>query len=286
MRPIAIFIEGLPGSGKTTFAKRLKPSFIKQGYRVKQFNEGNLNPIDLAWCALLTKEKFNAMIKKYPLLKDEFFTHSVILNDMYVFAFTQCNRTHTTKAFYEDMEQYEIYRTTDIDYFRSMHLRLWKQFDKNAEDNTIYIFESIYIQNHINELLLKYDYTDDAIQKYLNTLMNSFHRVNPILCHIEQKHVDMTIGKLAKERISNDKSKYNDWIDNVITYIKNQPYAKKYNYTNYKGIIDFFKARQDKTIVTLPKLSITQFNYILDDNYDDIYNALSSDINAVLQSYK
>ncbi len=284
MRPIAIFIEGLPGSGKTTFAKRLNTELNTRGYTVKQYSEGELNPIDLAWCALLTEEDFKTLTKKHPLLKHEFVKHSVKLDNTYAFAYTQCDHAYTTKAFYEDLEQYEIYRTKDIDYFMSMHLKLWKQFDKNAKDDTIYIFESIYIQNHINELMLKYDYSNDDIETYLTTLMQNFNRITPVLCHIEQKHVEATIGKMAKERVSKDKTKYNDWIDNVITYIGNQPYAEKYNYTDYPGIIKYFSLRQKKTVSLLPKLQMKKFNYLLDNNYDEVFKALTQDILSTIKS--
>jgi hypothetical protein len=114
--------------------------------------------------------------------------------------------------------------------------------------------------------------------------MQSFNRISPILCHIEQKHVDKTIEAIAKQRVSSDKTKYNDWIDNVITYIKNQPYADTYKYTDYQGIVNYFRTRQTLTTTILPKLTIPHFNYVLDTNYDDVFHQLSQNILKTLNT--
>ncbi len=61
-----IIIEGLPGSGKTTFAQQLYDDLKALGKNPKRFLEGEMHPIDFAWIAVLTDEQYQALLKDYP----------------------------------------------------------------------------------------------------------------------------------------------------------------------------------------------------------------------------
>ena len=47
------FIEGLQGSGKSTLVEKLSKKYPA----CTAFREGDYSPIELAWCAYVTKEK-------------------------------------------------------------------------------------------------------------------------------------------------------------------------------------------------------------------------------------
>ena len=61
------FIEGIQGAGKSTLTGRLAEMF--PGYQV--FREGDHNPVELAWCAYLTKEQYEEILLKYAAIADE-----------------------------------------------------------------------------------------------------------------------------------------------------------------------------------------------------------------------
>ena len=48
------FIEGIPGSGKTTLLNTMADN--KTDYTV--YREGDISPVELAWCAYMTKEQY------------------------------------------------------------------------------------------------------------------------------------------------------------------------------------------------------------------------------------
>ena len=53
-QPYNIFIEGIPGSGKSTLLDALARHFTD--YRV--FREGDISPVELAWCAYMTETEY------------------------------------------------------------------------------------------------------------------------------------------------------------------------------------------------------------------------------------
>ena len=55
------FIEGLQGSGKSTLVEKLSKKYPV----CTVFREGDYSPIELAWCAYVTKDKFDEILEKY-----------------------------------------------------------------------------------------------------------------------------------------------------------------------------------------------------------------------------
>ncbi|WP_017417227.1 zeta toxin family protein [Clostridium tunisiense] len=44
-----ILVEGIPGAGKTTTARRIKKRLISEGKNVILYEEGMSHPADMAW---------------------------------------------------------------------------------------------------------------------------------------------------------------------------------------------------------------------------------------------
>lgn len=61
------FVEGLQGSGKSTMVQRLSGELPE--YKV--YREGDYSPVELAWCAYVTEEKYREILDRYPMLRTE-----------------------------------------------------------------------------------------------------------------------------------------------------------------------------------------------------------------------
>ena len=81
------FIEGLPGSGKTTFAARLEKTLKSEGYSVARYGEGMQNPLDLAWIAILSNDAYFDLLKRYPAYSESIRAHTVKQEDEYHLAY-------------------------------------------------------------------------------------------------------------------------------------------------------------------------------------------------------
>lgn len=275
-----IFIEGLPGSGKTTFARRLHDGLKAKGVKVKAYSEGALNPIDLAWCALLDEATFEAFKKKYPFLEKSMDAVSMRRSDYVIVPFLQLDRKHLDQSIIKDFERYEIYNTNDLSPFKEAHLKLWKAFEKEADLNTVYIFECVFFQNHINELILKYNLTLPEQVEYFKDLLNSIKKLNPVIYHVSQADVDRTLSNIIEKRRSPDKTKYPDWIDLMVEHLNRHPYSKRLGFEGERGVYEYFKHRQGLESEILCHLEGSHHSFVLRNDYDRLFDSIEAVTNA------
>lgn len=59
-----ILVEGIPGAGKTTTARKIKEKLIDEGKEAIFYEEGMSHPADMAWNACLKEDEYNDFIKK------------------------------------------------------------------------------------------------------------------------------------------------------------------------------------------------------------------------------
>ena len=97
------FIEGLQGSGKSTLVEKLSKKYPA----CTVFREGDYSPIELAWCAYVTKEKYDDILEKYNNISTLINEKSHIEGDHRIICYTQI--ITDVPGFHKDLENYEIY---------------------------------------------------------------------------------------------------------------------------------------------------------------------------------
>ena len=60
-------VEGIQGSGKSTLVRKLSEKHPS----CTAVMEGDYSPIELAWCALMPKKEYEAVLGKYNSIRDE-----------------------------------------------------------------------------------------------------------------------------------------------------------------------------------------------------------------------
>jgi hypothetical protein len=270
----AIFIEGLPGSGKTTFARRLAGDLKEAGHRVIHFVEGDLHPLDLAWCARMTDKEFDAICQKYPTLAEELRMHSTIEEDIRIVAYTRVRHPDTNHAFYDDLEQYEIYKSDDAKRFLQVHHDRWRRFNESFDKDAIYVFECIFLQNHINELILKHDTDFDGMTQYFQQLAGAIRGTNPLMVSIRQMDIETTLNRWINERRSTDPSRYRDWIDSVNRYLEGTRHGHRKGFVGEDGMLRYCHHRQALEQRLLDELDIDVVRFDLDQDYNAVYESI------------
>lgn len=270
MKNRLILVEGIPGSGKTTVSQKIRDYLIDKRFDVKLYNEGDLHPVDLAWNALLTKEEYSKLINENREYENTIKQNSVFEGDYVIVAYTKLGLDKKQYDLMRMFENHEVYDgRVSLDIFKNIHLNRWRKFGqemKNTKDKIV-IFECAFFQNHINELLAVHEKDIKYIVNYLKELIETVLDLNPKLIYLNQNSVRDTLTRVSKERVSENKEIYPDWIDLVTEYFKNSNYGKRNNINGFDDIVEYFEKRQEIELEALKQLSIDSF-VITNFHYD------------------
>lgn len=265
-----ILVEGIPGAGKTTTARKIKEKLIDEGKEAILYEEGMSHPADMAWNACLKEDEYNDFIKKCSemwegskksISKEELISRiqrqTRIEDNNVILAYTRIDFPEDCYwSLIGDVASKEICDgRKSLDEFRDIHLRRWSKFAEQAllNDN-IYIFECAFLQNHIFELLGVYEKSDEEIYLYLKSLLETVKSLSPSIVYIEPSSVEDIIIQAANERKSPEGSGP-DWIDEVANWVSNMNFGKSHNLKGIEGVFYFCKER-----LRIDKLMIEKLN--------------------------
>lgn len=227
-----IFIEGMQGTGKTTLLNTL----AKKHPEYQVYREGDLSPAELAWCSYMTKERWESMLSKYPVLEQEIKAKTMTEGDRYITAYTQI--LAETRTFYEDMEQYEIYngRVT----FPVFHDIIMKRYEALPEGK--HLFECSFLQNSIESMMLFYQMEDTEIVEFYREAYEILKKKDFWLLYLDSEKIRENILQIKKER--SDENGNEMWYPLMLNYLKESPYGKAHNYQGLDDMIGHFERRR------------------------------------------
>jgi len=271
-------VEGIPGSGKSTFAGKIANYYRNKGIVVNLFNEGQAHSADLAWSACVPLGSLDTILSKYSELESEIRKNMDIEGDYAIIAYTQVKTDN--RIFYKELENYEIYdNRVAFDVFCNLLQSRWESFGRQAvEKDVLYIFECAFFKNHINELQNYQLANKTDIESHLNKLLLFVLNLSPHLIYLSQPNVRETIERVAKTRISD----HGNWIDMAISYVENTPYGKINDLKGFDGLIRCIEDRKQielDVLRTLPIKSIIVENN--DYDWENAWNKLEAELHKL-----
>ena len=272
MKSKLILIEGIPGSGKSTFARKIAGWYKNRGVSVKLYIEGQSHPADLGWNACVPVTEYNKILQRYEFLRNEIEKNAVIEGDTVIIAYTQIKTDYMD--FYKELESFEVYdgRVPDEIFFK-LHYDRWRFFGQNAErKEELNIFECAFMQNHVNELLFWRNVNEDAVIAHHTRLIDSVKCLSPVLIYLSQPDIRETIQRIARERVS---AEHGNWIDRCISYCENSPFGKRRNIKGFDGAMEFFTIRKKLEMKILTQLPIPYITVENEDyNWDNVWSKI------------
>lgn len=219
-----IFIEGIQGAGKSTLLNNLH----KHMPQYKVYYEGDISPVELAWCSYMTEKQYKDTCLKYPGLYNELKQHTIKENNRIIIDYTHI--LTDTEGFHKYMEQYEIYNGNLLyKDFRDIILKRYKAF--NGTGN---IFECSFLQNIIECLMLFYQMEDNEIMEFYSDIFAILGNKDFLMLYIDVADIKQTILDIKKERTDGNGNEL--WFPLMVQYLESSPYIKShYNKREYIG---------------------------------------------------
>jgi GTPase SAR1 family protein len=253
-----IFIEGIQGSGKSTLLNQLQ----KRLPDYKAYREGDLSPVELAWCSYMTIQQYEKVCNRYQDIASEIEAHTATEGDKKITAYTQI--LTDIPGFHKSMEEYEIYNgRVSYPEFKDIIFRRYSSFQGNGN-----IFECSFFQNSIECMMLFYQMSEKEIKDFYLEAYELLKSKNFRLLYLDVKDVALTIETIRKERVD---TKGNElWYPLMIRYLSESPFGKAHNLKNFHGLIYHLKRRMklEKSILDLigkDVLVLDSKNYEMDN---------------------
>ncbi len=227
------FIEGLQGSGKSTLVDRLAGKYPE----CHAFREGDYSPVELSWCAYMTKAQYQCILAKYPDLCGEIRRKSFPEDDRIIICYTQVKTDN--RRFYEDLEQYEIYNNRmSKDDFRRVILSRYARWNGSEE-----IHECSLFQNIVEDMILFQTATDEEIIRFYQQISQALRGKEYQILYLQSESIEDQIAVIRKER--SDDQGHELWFPMMCKFFDESPFAKAHGFAGEKDLMEHFRHRQD-----------------------------------------
>lgn len=247
-----IMVEGIPGSGKSTFAGRIADFYTGRGFKTRLYLEGDSHPADLAWQACIPAKEADTVLAPYAAIRKDIDRHTRYFEGYAVVAYTKVQTDNV--GFYQDMERFEVCdNRVPLDLYRGLHQKRWAVFGiEAAEKENLNIFECAFFQNQLTELLLFRLFDRQSIKAYFMELIRTVEELHPVLVYLSQPDIRETVERTARQRIS----EHGSWIDDFIRYFENAPYGEAHGIKGLEGALQCLEERKSMELEILRDLPI------------------------------
>jgi len=257
-----IFVEGMQGSGKTTLMKLLYKKLV--GYHM--YLEGDISPIELAWCSYMTEGEYRQALAVFPNLVSEIEKHTVKEENHFIIEYTRI--ITDVRDFHHYMEQYEIYNgKRSFCEFKDIILSRSERF--NGTGN---LFECSFFQNIIEELLLFYRKSEDEILDFYSELFTVMKQKNFRLLYLYSDDIEDNVLKIKRER--SDENGVEMWFTLMMKYLNDSPYGKEYGFGDISDMVAHFKRRMDLEVRIINEI-LGKYSIVLPAKVYDIKDVVN-----------
>lgn len=242
-----LLIEGLNGSGKTTYVR----NFIEhcsQYERILTYRGKGIHPVDLSRIAYFTEKDFNTFwdmlyrdgitnpqkhIEDYTLREDNY----ILVN--YLPITSDLNDKSNALVFAHSHELYDGFSTPEQ--FCNVHLKRWKRFGQTSFTNdTLAIFEAVALQYPLMELIAFQAKPKEQILSYVKACIESVISWNPMLIYLDVKNIEKNIIAISEER-----NHSHNWIVNFKKWLSHSPAFPSSDNDGITTVIEFMKKRRE-----------------------------------------
>lgn len=227
-----IFVEGIPGMGKSTLVQKLYTKL--PGFHVCR--EGDYSPVELAWCTWMTQQQYEQALECYAPIRDEIIRNTVKEGEYYIITYTRI--ITDIPNFHRDLEEFEIYngRRNFAEFEEIVTSRHWNF------KGTGHLFECSFFQNIMEELILFQQFGDEEIVEFYRKLYGGMNQEAFLLIYLYSDKVEECIRAIKEERVDNQG--YEMWYSLMLKYLIHSPYGERHGCKDFEDLVAHFRHRQ------------------------------------------
>lgn len=227
-----IFIEGIQGSGKSTLVQRLSENLTEY----HRYAEGDISPVELAWCSYMTPSQYEEVLEKYQDIREEIQKWTAIEGEHYIVAYTRIITDYP--GFHKDLEQFEIYNgRRSLAELKEIVFSRYEAF--TSEGN---IFECAFFQNIVEDMILFHLLTDDEIVAFYRELFEKVDKDKFLLLYLDNEDIPGNVRIIREERC--DQAGNQLWYQLMLEYLKSCPYAEHHRMESFEDMVAHFEHRR------------------------------------------
>ena len=227
-----VFIEGIQGMGKSTLLNRIHAA-------VPEFHvcrEGDYSPVELAWCAWMTQDEYEQVLKRYEPLRDEIIKNTVREREHFVVSYTKI--ITDVPNFHKELEKFEIYNgNLNRERFEKVVFKRFRKWDGEGQ-----IFECSVFQNIIENQILYLMMTDEEILDFYRRLGKILQDRPFKIVYLNVEDIPGTIGAIRKERADDAGNEL--WFPLMLRYLEESPCGKRYALAGLAGLVRHLEKRR------------------------------------------
>lgn len=242
-----LFVEGINGSGKTTFVRNFTEN-NRQYKRFITYRGKGIHPVDLSRIARFTENEFINFLNMLScdgIKEPEHYVanyiqkeNSYILVDYLPIVNRLVQKTQALN-FAHAHELYDGFSSPES--FCNAHIERWKFFG-HADfcENTLAIFEAVTLQYPLMELIAYKNLSKEQILLYVKSCIESVRSWNPMLIYLDVGNIEKNILT-----ISNERGKTGDWLANFKRWLSHSPAFPLNDSCKITDVIGFLKRRRE-----------------------------------------
>lgn len=237
-----IFVEGIQGAGKSTLVNGI----CEKVSGIKECREGDYSPVELAWCARMSKEEYEEILEKYASIREDIMEHTVWEKEYPIVMYTQI-RTEQS-VFYQELEGFEIYNgRKTLSEIKEIVFDRYESFR-----GTGYLFECAFFQNLVEDMILFHVLSDEEIMDFYRELFEKVDKEQFRILYLYSEDIASNIQTIRKERCDEDGKEA--WFEMVLDYFINSPYGKKHGCSTEADLIAHFEHRQQLELAIIREI--------------------------------
>lgn len=257
-----IFIEGMQGSGKTTLMRALNEKL--EGYDV--YFEGDISPVELAWCSFMSEEEYHQTLDKFPTLISEIEKHTVREDNNFIVEYTRI--LTDLRGFHHYMEKYEIYNgRRTYEEFKDVILTRFHRFQGTGN-----LFECSFFQNIMEELILFYCKSEKEIFEFYREIFDVMKQKDFRLLYLYSDDIKGNVLQIKKERT--DINGVEMWFPLMMKYLNDSFYGREHRFVGISDMIVHFEKRMYLEVKIVKEI-LGEYSLILPAKEYEIENAVN-----------